>query len=40
MRKEDADLKAKIGQAIADMLKDGTYKALEKKYFGFDVYGG
>ncbi|WP_143331647.1 MULTISPECIES: ABC transporter substrate-binding protein [Burkholderia] len=40
MRKEDADLKAKIDQAIADMLKDGTYKTLEKKYFGFDVYGG
>ncbi len=40
MRKEDADLKAKIDRAIADMLKDGTYKTLEKKYFGFDVYGG
>ena len=40
LRKEDADLKAKINQAIADMLKDGTYKKIEKKYFTFDVYGG
>ncbi|AXE34713.1 ABC transporter substrate-binding protein [Chromobacterium phragmitis] len=40
MRKEDKDLKAAIDKAIADMLKDGTYKKLEKKYFSFDVYGG
>jgi lysine/arginine/ornithine transport system substrate-binding protein len=39
LRKEDADLKAKIDKAISDMLKDGTYKKLEKKYFDFDVYG-
>jgi len=39
LRKEDTDLKAKIDQAIADMIKDGTYKKLEAKYFDFDVYG-
>ena len=39
LRKDDADLKAKIDHAIADIIKDGTYKKLEK-YFAFDVYGG
>ena len=39
LRKEDADLKTKIDKAIADMIKDGTYKKLESKYFDFDVYG-
>jgi lysine/arginine/ornithine transport system substrate-binding protein len=33
------DLKEKIDKAIADIIKDGTYKAIEKKYFVFDVYG-
>jgi lysine/arginine/ornithine transport system substrate-binding protein len=40
LRKEDTDLKAQMDKAIAGMLKDGTYKKLEKKYFDFDVYGG
>jgi lysine/arginine/ornithine transport system substrate-binding protein len=39
MRKEDTDLKAQIDKAIAEIIKDGTYKKLEKKYFTFDVYG-
>ncbi len=39
MRKEDTDLKAKIDKAIAEIIKDGTYKKLEQKYFDFDVYG-
>ncbi|HTH60038.1 MAG TPA: ABC transporter substrate-binding protein [Paraburkholderia sp.] len=39
LRKEDTDLKAKIDKAIADMIKDGTYKKIEAKYFDFDVYG-
>ena len=39
LRKEDTDLKAKIDKAIADMIKDGTYKKIEAKYFTFDVYG-
>jgi len=40
LRKDDTDLKAKLDNAIADMIKDGTYKKIEKKYFTFDVYGG
>ncbi|NPT61077.1 ABC transporter substrate-binding protein [Paraburkholderia elongata] len=40
MRKDDADLKVKVDKAIADIIKDGTYKKIEKKYFDFDVYGG
>ena len=40
LRKEDTDLKAKIDKAIANIIKDGTYKKIEKKYFDFDVYGG
>ncbi len=39
LRKEDTDLKAAIDKAIAGMLKDGTYKKIQKKYFTFDVYG-
>ncbi|KDB10259.1 cationic amino acid ABC transporter, periplasmic binding protein [Burkholderia sp. lig30] len=39
LRKEDTDLKTKIDKAIADMIKDGTYKKIEGKYFSFDVYG-
>ncbi|PMS38740.1 amino acid ABC transporter substrate-binding protein (PAAT family) [Trinickia symbiotica] len=37
MRKEDADLKAAVDKAIDGMMKDGTYKKLESKYFDFDV---
>ncbi|MFM0114740.1 ABC transporter substrate-binding protein [Paraburkholderia nemoris] len=40
LRKEDVDLKAKIDQAIAEMLKDGSYKKIAIKYFDFDIYGG
>lgn len=40
MRKEDADLVKKVDTAIAAMIKDGTYKKIESKYFAFDVYGG
>ncbi|WP_233863290.1 ABC transporter substrate-binding protein [Paraburkholderia adhaesiva] len=39
MRKDDADLKSKIDKAIADMVKDGTYRKIASKYFDFDVYG-
>lgn len=38
LRKEDADLKQAINQAIAAMLKDGSYKKIEQKYFSFNVY--
>jgi len=40
LRKDDTDLKVKLDNAIADMIKDGTYQKIEKKYFTFDVYGG
>ncbi|MDC0611488.1 ABC transporter substrate-binding protein [Vibrio sp.] len=39
LRKEDAALKEKINQAIKSMLEDGTYDAIAKKYFDFDIYG-
>ncbi|RQH08018.1 ABC transporter substrate-binding protein [Paraburkholderia dinghuensis] len=39
MRKDDTDLKSKIDKAIADMVKDGTYRKIASKYFDFDVYG-
>jgi lysine/arginine/ornithine transport system substrate-binding protein len=39
LRKDDADLKAKIDKAIAEIRKDGTYNNIAKKYFDFDVYG-
>jgi len=39
LRKEDTDLKTKIDGAINGMIKDGTYKKIEAKYFDFDVYG-
>ena len=39
LRKEDTDLKTQIDGAIASIIKDGTYKKIEKKYFDFDVYG-
>jgi lysine/arginine/ornithine transport system substrate-binding protein len=37
LRKEDKDLKAAIDKAIEGMMKDGTYQAIEKKYFNFDI---
>ncbi|KVU69611.1 ABC transporter substrate-binding protein [Burkholderia ubonensis] len=40
LRKDDIDLRVKINKAIADMIRDGTYKRIEKKYFDFDIYGG
>ncbi|NML31905.1 ABC transporter substrate-binding protein [Paraburkholderia antibiotica] len=40
LRKDDPELKDKIDKAIADMIKDGTYRKIESKYFSFDVYGG
>lgn len=39
LRKDDAAIKDKMNQAIADMLKDGTYATIAKKYFDFDIYG-
>jgi arginine/ornithine transport system substrate-binding protein len=39
MRKGDVALKAKFDQAIKDIRANGTYQAIAKKYFDFDVYG-
>jgi arginine/ornithine transport system substrate-binding protein len=39
MRKGDAELKAKLDEAIARIRAGGTYQAIAKKYFDFDVYG-
>ncbi len=39
IRKDEPKLKAKIDMAIATIIKDGTYKKIESKYFNFDVYG-
>lgn len=39
LRKEDTDLKEKLNAAIDKIRADGTYDAIQKKYFSFDVYG-
>jgi lysine/arginine/ornithine transport system substrate-binding protein len=39
LRKDEPALKAKIDGAIATILKNGTYKKIEAKYFNFNVYG-
>ena len=39
LRKEDSALKAQLNKALADMIKDGTYATIAKKYFDFDIYG-
>ncbi len=39
LRKGDTALRDALNGAIADILKDGTYKQIESKYFAFDMYG-
>jgi lysine/arginine/ornithine transport system substrate-binding protein len=39
VRKSDTELLSKIDGAIAEIVKNGTYKQIESKYFTFDVYG-
>jgi lysine/arginine/ornithine transport system substrate-binding protein len=39
VRKDEPKLTAKIDTAIAAIIKNGTYKKIEAKYFNFDVYG-
>lgn len=39
LRKEDADLKKLLNDALATMISDGTYNKIAKKYFDFDIYG-
>jgi lysine-arginine-ornithine-binding protein len=38
VRKEDKDLKAQLNKALADIIKDGTYEKINKKYFPFSIY--
>jgi polar amino acid transport system substrate-binding protein len=39
VRKSDTALKEKLNKAIAAIRANGTYDAIAKKYFNFDVYG-
>jgi polar amino acid transport system substrate-binding protein len=39
IRKEDADLKEMFNKALAAIRANGTYKAINDKYFKFDAYG-
>lgn len=40
LRKEDDKLREMFNKAIVAIRADGTYKAINDKYFDFDVYGG
>ncbi|MDR3101616.1 MAG: ABC transporter substrate-binding protein [Paraburkholderia sp.] len=37
LRKNDTALREMIDQAIGEMIKDGTYQKIERRYFDFDV---
>jgi len=39
IRKGDTDLKNALNDALAKLLKDGTYQTIAKKYFDFNIYG-
>ena len=39
IRKGEDDLRALLNEAIDQIRKDGTYQAINEKYFEFDVYG-
>ena len=39
IRKGEDDLRALFNEAIDQIRKDGTYQAINEKYFEFDVYG-
>jgi len=39
VRQEDTDLLAALDAALVQILDDGTYKAINDKYFDFNVYG-
>ena len=39
LRKGDTDLKNALNKTLADMLKDGTYHSIAKKYFDFNIHG-
>jgi len=39
VRKEDSALRDQLSQIILDIRADGTYKAMNDKYFPVDIYG-
>ena len=39
VRKEDSALRDALSKAIQDIRADGTYKAMNDKYFAVDIYG-
>jgi len=39
LRKGDTDLKKQLNDALATLLKNGTYKEIASRYFNFDIYG-
>ena len=39
VRKEDSELRDALSKAIQDIRADGTYKAMNDKYFAVDIYG-
>lgn len=38
VRKEDNELREKLNQALIAILEDGTYQAINEKYFPFSIY--
>jgi len=38
VRKSDGKLKAKINEALAEIIADGTYQKINAKYFPFSIY--
>ncbi|SDO14170.1 ABC transporter substrate-binding protein [Pseudomonas jinjuensis] len=40
LRKEDAELRADLNRALAEILANGTYARINRKYFDFDLHGG
>ncbi|MER8927737.1 transporter substrate-binding domain-containing protein [Mesorhizobium sp. M0859] len=39
LRKGDTELKEKVNKGIANVRANGTYDAITKRYFDFDIYG-
>lgn len=39
VRKQDAELLGKLNKALRAILRNGVYKAINDKYFDFNVYG-